>query len=113
MQTVIEKIKEIQSGQVGVIVYSTKYENIIASYNNELHVSLASAAKVAIGFTVANMVKEKQISWDHILHQIKFDPKEDSAQLYPHVQGRDTLSLSKAVEVMIACHDSFIAKSIV
>ncbi|WP_166703769.1 serine hydrolase [Bacillus albus] len=113
MQTVIEKIKEIQSGQVGVIVYSTKYENIIASYNNELHVPLASAAKVAIGFAVANMVKEKQISWGHILHQIKFDPKEDSAQLYPHVQGRDTLSLSKAVEVMIACHDSFIAKSIV
>ncbi|UNP79218.1 hypothetical protein MN033_12500 [Bacillus nitratireducens] len=32
MQDVIGKIKEIQSGQVGVIVYSTKYENIIASY---------------------------------------------------------------------------------
>lgn len=113
MQTVIEKIKEIQSGQVGLVVSSTKYDNIIASYNNDLYVPLASAAKVAIGFAVANMVKEKQISWDHILHQIKVDPKEDSAQLYPHVQGRDTLSLSKAVEVMIACHDSFIAKSIV
>ncbi|CAM4250170.1 hypothetical protein CN575_05525 [Bacillus wiedmannii] len=113
MQTVIKRMKDIQSGQVGVIVSSTKYEDIIASYNNELYVPLASAAKVAIGFAVANMVKEEQISWDDILHQIKFNPKEDSAQLYPHLQGRDTLSLSKAVEVMIACHDSFIAKSIV
>ncbi|MGN4443471.1 serine hydrolase [Bacillus cereus group sp. MYBK79-1] len=113
MQTVIEKIKEIQSGQVGLVVSSTKYDNIIASYNNDLYVPLASAAKVVIGFAVANMVKEKQISWDHILHQITFNPKEDSAQLYPHLQGRDTLSVSKAVEVMIACHDSYIAKAIV
>ncbi|GAB6612585.1 MULTISPECIES: serine hydrolase [Bacillus] len=113
METVIEKMKEIQSGQLGVVVYSTKYDNIIASYNNELYVPLASAAKVAIGFAVANMIKDKQISWNDILHQIKFNPKEDSAQLYPHLQGRDTLTLSKAVEVMIACHDSYIAKSII
>lgn len=106
-------MKEMQSGQLGVIVYSTKYDNIIASYDNELYVPLASAAKVAIGFAVANMIKEKQISWNNILHQIKFNPKEDSAQLYPHLQGRDTLTLSKAVEVMIACHDSYIAQSIV
>ncbi|KWU56579.1 hypothetical protein AWW70_22525 [Bacillus mycoides] len=113
MQSVIGKMKEIHYGQVGVIVYSTKYEDIIASYNNELYVPLASAAKLAIGFAVANMVKEKQISWNDILHQIKFNPKEDSSQLYPHLQGRDTLTLSKAVEVMIACHDSYIAQSIV
>ncbi|TXR60869.1 hypothetical protein DM800_23590 [Bacillus sp. AY18-3] len=113
MQTVIERMKEIQSGQVGVIVSSTKFEDIIASYNNELYVPLASAAKVAIGFAVANMVKNKQISWNDMLHQIKFNPKEDSAQLYPHLQGRDTISLCKAVEVMIACHDSYIAKTIV
>ncbi|HDR4763783.1 TPA: serine hydrolase [Bacillus thuringiensis] len=113
MQTIIEGMKEIQSGQVGVIVSSTKFEDIIASYNNELYVPLASAAKVAIGFAVANMVKNKQISWNDMLHQIKFNPKEDSAQLYPHLQGRDTISLSKAVEVMIACHDSYIAKAIV
>ncbi|CAM4346472.1 serine hydrolase [Bacillus albus] len=113
MQTVIEKIKEIQSGQVGLVVYSTKYDNIIAYYNNDLYIPLASAAKVAIGFAVAIMIKEKQISWDDILHQIKFDSKEDSVQLYPHLQERDTLSLSKAVEVMIGCHDSYIAKAIV
>ncbi len=62
MQTVIEKIKEIQSGQIGLVVYSTKYENIVASYNSELYVPLASAAKVAIGFAVAKMIKDKQIS---------------------------------------------------
>ncbi|EJS07248.1 MULTISPECIES: serine hydrolase [Bacillus] len=113
MQDVIGKIKEIQSGQVGVIVYSTKYENIIASYNNELYVPLASAAKVAIGFAVAKMVKDKQINWNDTLHHIKFNPNEDSVQLYPHLQGRTTLTLSKAVEVMIACHDSYIAHSVV
>ncbi|MFJ8414410.1 serine hydrolase [Bacillus paramycoides] len=113
MQTVIEKIKEIQSGQIGLVVYSTKYENIVASYNSELYVPLASAAKVAIGFAVAKMVKDKQISWNAILHHIKFNPNEDSAQLYPHLQGRNTLTLRKAVEVMIACHDSYIAQSIV
>ncbi|MEX0137087.1 serine hydrolase [Bacillus nitratireducens] len=113
MQDVIGKIKEIQSGQVGVIVYSTKYENIIASYNNELYVPLASAAKVAIGFAIAKMVNDKQINWNDTLHHIKFNPNEDSAQLYPHLKGRATLTLSKAVEVMIACHDSYIAHSVV
>ncbi|PEX00640.1 hypothetical protein CN446_00875 [Bacillus cereus] len=113
MQDVIGKIKEIQSGQVGVIVYSIKYENIIASYNNELYVPLASAAKVAIGFAVAKMVKDKLISWSDTLYHIKYNPNEDSAQLYPHLQDRATLALSKVVEVMIACHDSYIAQSIV
>ncbi|EJR54966.1 hypothetical protein IIM_01906 [Bacillus cereus VD107] len=59
------------------------------------------------------MVKDKQISWNDILHHIKFNPNEDSAQLYPHLQGRNIFSLSKAVEMMIACHDSYIAQSIV
>ncbi|WP_212935762.1 serine hydrolase, partial [Bacillus hominis] len=105
--------KEIQTGQVGILVYSTKNGNIVASHNNELYVPLASAAKVAIGFVVAKMVKDKQISWNDTLHHIKFNPNEDSEQLYPHLQGRNTLTLNKAVEVMIACHDSYIAKSIV
>ena len=48
-----------------------------------------------------------------ILHHVKFNPNEDSAQLYPHLQGRRTLTLSKAVEVMIACHDSYVAQSVV
>ncbi|MDH4421736.1 MULTISPECIES: serine hydrolase [Bacillus] len=113
METVIRKIKEIQTGQVGILVYSTKNGNIVASHNNELYVPLASAAKVAIGFVVAKMVKDKQISWNDTLHHIKFNPNEDSEQLYPHLQGRNTLTLNKAVEVMIACHDSYIAKSIV
>ncbi|MED0905716.1 serine hydrolase [Bacillus nitratireducens] len=113
MQAVIGKIKEIQTGQVGILVYSTKNGNIVATHNNELYVPLASAAKVAIGFAVAKMVKDKLISWNDTLHHIKFNPNEDSAQLYPHLQDSATLALSKAVEVMIACHDSYIAQSIV
>ncbi|WP_264446558.1 serine hydrolase [Bacillus cereus] len=113
MQAVIGKIKEIQIGQVGILVYSTKNGNIVATHNDELYVPLASAAKVAIGFAVAKMVKDKLISWSDKLHHIKYNPNEDSAQLYPHLQDRATLTLSKAVEVMVACHDSYIAQSIV
>lgn len=59
------------------------------------------------------MVKENKCNWNDILHHVKFNPNEDSAQLYPHLQGRRTLTLSKAVEVMIACHDSYVAQSVV
>ena len=59
------------------------------------------------------MVKENKHNWNDILHYIKFNPHEDSAQLYPHLQGRTSLTLSQAVEVMIACHDSYVAQSVV
>ena len=59
------------------------------------------------------MVKENKHNWNDILHHIKFNPHEDSAQLYPHLQGRTSLTLSQAVEVMIACHDSCVAQSVV
>ncbi|MED1510905.1 serine hydrolase [Bacillus proteolyticus] len=113
METVIRKMKEIQAGHVGVTIYSTKNERIVASYNSEIYIPLASAAKVVIGFVAAQMVKGNKRNWNDILHHIKFHPHEDSAQLYPHLHGRSTLTLSKAVEVMIACHDSYIAQSIV
>ncbi|PGK38535.1 hypothetical protein CN907_14570 [Bacillus anthracis] len=113
METVIQKMKEIQSDHVGIVIYSTKSNRIVASYNSELNIPLASAAKVVIGFVVAQMVKEKKRNWNDILHHVKFNPNEDSAQLYPHLQGRRTLTLSKAVEVMIACHDSYVAQSVV
>lgn len=113
METVIQKMKEIQVGHVGVAIYSTKNECIIISYNSELYIPLASAAKVVIGFVAAQMVKENKRNWNDVLHHIKFHPHEDSAQLYPHLQGRSTLTLSKAVEVMIACHDSYVAQSVV
>lgn len=113
METVIRKMKEIQSDHVGIAIFSTKSNRIIASYNSELNIPLASAAKVVIGFVAAQMVKENKCNWNDILHHVKFNPHEDSAQLYPHLQGRNTLTLSKAVEVMIACHDSYVAQSVV
>ncbi|MDP7989157.1 serine hydrolase [Bacillus sp. MHSD_36] len=113
METVIRKMKEIQSDHVGIAIYSTKSNCIVASYNSELNIPLASAAKVAIGFVVAQIVKENKRNWNDILHHVKFNPNEDSAQLYPHLQGRRTLTLSKAVEVMIACHDSYVAQLVV
>ncbi|AFQ12055.1 TPA: serine hydrolase [Bacillus pacificus] len=113
METVIQKMKEIQSDHVGIAIYSTKSNRIVASYNSEINIPLASAAKVVIGFVVAQMVKENKRNWHDILHHVKFNPNEDSAQLYPHLQGRRNLTLSKAVEVMIACHDSYVAQSVV
>lgn len=113
METVIQKMKEIQSDHVGIAIYSTKSNRIVASYNSALNIPLASAAKVVIGFVVAKMVKENTCNWNDILHHVKFNPLEDSAQLYPHLQGRNALTLSKAVEVMIACHDSYVAQSVV
>ncbi|MDM5155186.1 hypothetical protein QUF88_15620 [Bacillus sp. DX1.1] len=53
MDALIQKIKEIESGQVGIVVYSPKNKSIVASHNSELSVPLASAAKVAIGFALA------------------------------------------------------------
>ena len=113
METVINKIKEVQSNYVGMAIYSTKNNRIVASYNSELNIPLASAAKLVIGFVVTQMVKENKHNWNDILHYIKFNPHEDSAQLYPHLQGRTSLTLSQAVEVIIACHDSYVAQSVV
>ena len=38
-------MKEIQSDHVGIAIYSTKNNRIVASYNSELNIPLASAAK--------------------------------------------------------------------
>lgn len=45
METVIQKMKEIQSDHVGIAIYSTKNNRIVASYNSELNIPLASAKK--------------------------------------------------------------------
>jgi hypothetical protein len=50
MQKVFDKLKEIESGEVGIIIYSELKQDIIASLNEGLSVPLASAAKVAIAF---------------------------------------------------------------
>ncbi|WP_051541086.1 serine hydrolase [Caldalkalibacillus mannanilyticus] len=34
-------------------------------------------------------------------------------EIYPHFQNRENLALQDAIEVMIACHDSFVANRIV
>ncbi|WP_410982810.1 serine hydrolase [Bacillus cereus] len=113
MEEVIKKIKEIKSGQVGIVVYSAESQNIVALYNDDVVVPLASVAKIAIGFAVAKMIEEKQVRWSDEIDNIAFSHKEDSKEIYPHLQGRTVLTLRNAVEVMIACHDNFIAQSVV
>ncbi|PFG13542.1 beta-lactamase family protein [Bacillus sp. es.036] len=109
----MKKLKEIEIGEVGIKIYSTKDDIHKLAFNNDLIVPLASAAKVAIGFCVTKWVEEELINWDDIVKDIFFNPNEDSRELYPHFQLRESLPLREAVEVMIACHDSYVAKSIV
>ncbi|MDZ5609431.1 serine hydrolase [Bacillus pseudomycoides] len=113
MEEVIKKIKEIKSDQVGIVIYSQESQNIVALYNDDILVPLASAAKIAIGFAIAKMVEENQVRWSDEIDNIAFSHKEDSKELYPHLQKRTVLALRNAVEVMIACHDNFIAQSVV
>lgn len=112
MQKVIEKLKEIETGEVGIIIYSNE-QDIVWSLNKELLVPLASSAKVAIAFCIAKFVEERHFKWNDIVEDISFNPDEDSYQIYPHFLNRKALALSEAVEVMIACHDSFVANKIV
>ncbi|WP_232698850.1 serine hydrolase [Brevibacillus daliensis] len=113
MKKIIEKVKEIDSNDVGIIVFSHKKQSIISSYNEDITVPLASSAMLALGFCVAKWVEETLLSWDDKVDNITFHPKEDSKEKYPHLQQRTTLALRDAVEVMIACHDSFLANSVV
>ncbi|MGD7052354.1 serine hydrolase [Sutcliffiella horikoshii] len=113
MNKVIDKLKEIESGEIGLILFSSKEHRYDIALNSELTVPLASAAKVAIAYCVAKWVEEKAYNWEDLVNEISFNPKEDSKELYPHLQNRKSLPLREAVEVMIACHDSYVAKCIV
>jgi hypothetical protein len=88
-------------------------QTVISSFNNEISVPLASSAKVAIGFCIVKWVEENHFHWNDIVEDIRLNPDEDSNEIYPHFQHRKSLSLQDAVEVMIACHDSFVANRIV
>ena len=113
MEKVLGKIKELESGEVGIIIYSQVKQDIILSLNTGLLVPLASAAKVPIAFCIAKLIEERHYKWTDIVEDVTFNPEEDSKEVYPHFQNRDNLSLQDAVEVMIACHDSFVANRIV
>ncbi len=113
MIKVIDKLKEIDSGEIGLILFSSKEHRYDIALNSELTVPLASAAKVAIAFCVAKWVVENTYNWEDLVNEISFNPEEDSKELYPHLQNRKSLPLREAVEVMIACHDSNVAKCIV
>lgn len=113
MDKIINKLGEIEKGEVGIIIYSPYKKSIICSVNEDLFIPLASAAKVAIAYGIAKFVEAGTLHWNDIVKDIQMNPKEDSKEIYPHFQNRNSLQLREAVEVMIACHDSFVANSIV
>ncbi|WP_128895490.1 serine hydrolase [Longirhabdus pacifica] len=113
MDRVVHKLREIDKGQVGLAIYSTKEQQHKLTLNHDIVVPLASSAKVAIAFCITKWVSEDLLSWTDILKDISFNTEEDSIELYPHLQNRSSLTLSEGIEVMIACHDSNVAKCIV
>ena len=113
MEKVLEKLKELETGEVGIIIYSLVKQDILLSLNKGLLIPLASAEKVAIAFCIAKLVEERHYKWTDIIEDVILNPEEDSNELYPHFQSRENLALQDAVEVMIACHDSFVADRIV
>lgn len=113
MEKILGKLQELESGEVGIIIYSPVKQDIVLSLNKALLVPLASAAKVAIAFCIAKLIEERHYKWTDIVEDVIFNPEEDSKEVYPHFQSRENLTLQDAVEVMIACHDSFVAERIV
>ena len=113
MEKVLTKLNQLKSGKVGIIIYSQLKQEILLSFNKDLKVPLASVAKVALAFCIAKMVEERRFEWTDTVGNISFNPEEDSNKVYPHFQSRENLALQDAVEVMIACHDSFVAESVV
>ena len=104
---------ELESGEVGIIIYSQLKQDTVLSLNKGLSVPLASAANVAIAFCIAKLVEERHYKWTDIVEDVILNPEEDSNEVYPHFQNRENLALQDAVEVMIACHDNFVASRIV
>lgn len=113
MEKVLEKLEELESGEVGIVIYSQVKQDIVLSLNKGLLVPLASAAKVAIAFCIVKLVEERHYKWTDIVEEVILNPEEDSNEVYPHFQSKEKLALQDAVEVMIACHDSFVAERIV
>ncbi|WP_316246626.1 serine hydrolase [Sutcliffiella horikoshii] len=113
MNKVIDKLKEIDTGEIGLILFSCKEQRYDTALNSELSVPLAPAAKVAIGFCVAKWVDENTYNWEDLVNEISFNPEEGSKELYPHLQNRKSLPLREAIEVMISCHDSYVANCVV
>lgn len=113
MEKVIEILNQIDTGDVGIVIYSNLKKKVVFSSNEQLIVPLASAGKVGIAYCIAKMVEDGHVSWTDSIDDIVLDSNEDSKELYPHFQNRNSLTLSEAVEVMIACHDNLIAKRIV
>ncbi|WP_176140690.1 serine hydrolase [Halobacillus salinus] len=113
MSKVIGKLLEIEHGTQSALIYSTKEKSMVSSISEEELFPLASASKLAVGYVVAQSVQTGEFSWDNQVNDVSFNPLEDSEEIYPHLQGRTTLSLRDAVEVMIASHDSAVAEAVV
>ncbi|MGM0803749.1 MAG: serine hydrolase [Bacillota bacterium] len=113
MQRVVTSLKTLESDQVGIIIYSTKQKEVVCSLNSNLIVPLASAAKVVIGYCIAKWVERGLFHWNDLIEDYELDKEENSGVLFPHFQGMMSLSLGNLVEVMITCHDSKAADSVV
>ncbi|AYC30076.1 serine hydrolase [Paenisporosarcina cavernae] len=113
MLEILSKIDETNEGVFAYAIASVRGNQNLHSFQTNEVMPLASAAKVAIAYAVTKLVEAQHLSWEDKLDDVLFDPKEDSNELYPHLIGRSSIQLGEAIEVMIACHDSIVAKLIV
>ncbi|QHE53948.1 serine hydrolase [Pontibacillus sp. HMF3514] len=109
MNKLIEQFN-IQPGTWGLSVHSVQNPGISIQVNELESYPLASAGKVVIGYSIAKLVEKGVVTWEDVVSEVKVDPDEDTQQLYPHWQRRNTLQLGQVVEGMIACHDRDLAK---
>lgn len=113
LQNVLNVLRNLPEGEYGLLVFSQLKQEMIQSINPDLEIPLASAAKLAIAFCVVKFIEEGRYTWNEKVSPMRFDPREDSQELYPHFQQRSSLLLREAVEMMIACHDRFVAQCVV
>lgn len=59
----MKRLKEITNGTIGYVIYSTKKNEIIHSYNQMEDFPLASAGKLAVGFAVSKWIEEGTADW--------------------------------------------------
>ncbi|OFW79268.1 MAG: hypothetical protein A2201_07275 [Alicyclobacillus sp. RIFOXYA1_FULL_53_8] len=103
MQRISEILRPLQ-GDFGLYVLDSNGD-VLLSEQASTRFPLASAAKVAVGWAITQRVLDGTLDWQQKISELVFDPKEDSADVYPHLQGLHEYELRDVVEVMIACHD--------
>jgi len=92
MQKVVRSLKTVESDQVGIIIYSTKQQEVVCSFNSNLIVPLASASKIVIGYCVTRWVEKGLFHWNDLIKDFQL-VKRRKAPYYSHIFKGECLYL--------------------